>query len=191
MRCEWPQQSVDATTLREVAGRLVSYLKLEELVLPFGQLELVGSAALDLMTWRDVDLQVRMDHGREPELWRALINHFIGIEQIRRLNAIKFLGDYRPDMSRGWCLGIYLLFEGHEWKVDLWALTEEEQARSDLWLAEVRERLDPSSRDLILTVKQHLMVDGRVPQGLSRRLYQLVLLDGVHDPEELLTRLRS
>jgi hypothetical protein len=180
-----------ATQLKEESERLLSFLELEEGVSPFGALKRVGSAALDLMTWRDLDLQVKMERGSSVELFNQLFCQYNGVRSVRRLYAIRFEGDYRPGMSRGHYFGMVVDFEGADWKIDLWVLSPEEQRDSDGWMARATGALDAQARRLILRLKQQAMVDGRVPKGVSRQICEWVLLEGLRDEAELQERCKG
>lgn len=179
-----------AAQLKQEARAFLSFLQLEERIAPFGQVKWVGSFAWDLMSWKDVDLQVLLHPGTSSiELFNALFLAFSSLDEIRQLNNIRFIGDFKPHMPRGHCMGLICAFKSALWKADIWVLSPEEQIKSDAWEELIGRKLTPEARSLILTMKQRMMTKGRVPQGGSYALYQLVLREGVLEMEALQEKL--
>lgn len=177
-----------ATELKQEAGQLLASLRLEERIAPFGQMKIVGSMATDLMTWRDLDLQVQLRPGATSvDLFNALFVHYNSVDSVRRLVTIHFKGGFKPQMPRGHSFGIVAIFpkEPVQWKVDIWVLAPQDQAKSDAWMEQMERQLSPASRELILRMKQRMMVGGRVPQGGSYLLYQLVLAQSIANEQQL------
>ncbi len=183
-----------ATELKQEAKALLSFLRLEERIAPFGRVKWVGSFAWDLMTWKDVDLQVLLHPGASSRaLFNALFLAFSSLDETRQLNHIRFIGHFKPHMPRGHCLGLVCAFPGESvlWKADIWVLSPEAQAQSDAWEELIARRLTPEARSLILNMKQRMMEKGRVPQGGSYALYQLVLREEIVDAKALQEKLEQ
>ncbi len=189
-----PDPLVTATKLKQEAKEFLSFLSLEERIAPFGKVKWVGSYAWDLMTWKDVDLQVLLHPGASSiQLFNSLSLAYSSHDGIRQLNNIRFVGNFKPHMPRGHCLGIISVFPSEPvlWKADIWVLAPEDQAKSDAWEELIRSNLSIEARCLILHMKQRMMEKGRVPQGGSYLLYQLVLRDKIFDAKTLQDRLEQ
>ncbi|MEA3012371.1 MAG: hypothetical protein QOD42_916 [Sphingomonadales bacterium] len=91
----------------------------------FGETEIVGSAAFDLMTWRDMDIYTRLADRREPAFLGLLPALEAGIAAAgHALVRATYNDEYRrPDSpyGAGLYLGLRILTAaGQVWKVDLW-----------------------------------------------------------------------
>lgn len=178
-----------ASTIRANAAAFLESRGIPTLLRRFGDLHYTGSYALDLMTWNDVDLQLVLREGRNPmAALGGILQSLASAKGFREARLIRFLGAYQAHMPRGIFLG--LRFDAPEWggawKVDLWVLEPDDFERNQNLLRDLRERLDPENRDLILELKHALMTgQDRVPAMASHQLYRFVLLDGLRKWEEL------
>lgn len=154
-----------------------------------GDLFYTGSYNLDLMTWNDIDMQLVLKQGLDP--LKELGKFFTEISKdpdFIEAQLINFTGNYKPKMPRGLYLGIKLNCPdyGGIWKLDLWVLSETDFEKNRTLINQLRAKLTPQNRQLILDLK-HEMMNGneRVPQMGSHLLYQAILLEGIEDKELL------
>ena len=105
-----------AAGLRGEAGELLDQYGLLSGIASYGLTEVIGSYALDLMTWRDIDIQLpdERDVNRFEATMMSYANMFIRTDQ---------------DFPSGLYRGIRLLHRGQTWKVDLWGTVRENTPR--------------------------------------------------------------
>ena len=172
--------------LRAEAHTVLADLDLMALLARAGQPVLVGSAALGLMTWRDIDVEVYCDPlgaDRVFEAMRPLASH-PGITKLRFANwRGPFATAALPD---GYYWGIrYHIDPGHEWKIDVWFLPDDAPRPGQGYLQAISAQLTPETTLAILWIKDawHRLPAYR-DRILSVDIYDAVLEQGVRTPAE-------
>ncbi|MFL6764813.1 MAG: hypothetical protein ACJ8FO_06415 [Sphingomicrobium sp.] len=156
-----PEDSgVDASALRTEALSLIQSTRVDDLLKErFGDCSIVGSVALDLMSWRDIDLYVpveRSDAQRFIDVLPAIYGAFAGAAH----TVVRATFNDEWAVPRGsYGTGYYCGFRVRTpaavaWKIDLWGWgrgTYEAKLQEHRSLA---GRLARADRDLILKLKQ-------------------------------------
>jgi hypothetical protein len=147
----------------------------------------VGSAALGLMVWRDLDITVvceSLDVAAVVELGAQLALH----PRTRRVEFRNDMGAWNadPGYPDGLYLGLgYRSPAGHDWRLDVW-FVDDPCRQPDLGhLRTLPPRLDRESRLAILQIKTAW--HARAEYGRSVRsfdIYTAVLDAGVRTPEQ-------
>lgn len=153
---------------------------LHDVLASYGAVHIVGSYALQLMVWRDLDIHLipacldRREFfelgGRIAEL---LAPHRMQFRDEREVGT--------NGLPRGLYWGVYLRDErANAWKLDLWASGQEELDAVRSYSRRIQQRISPESRQSILEIKaacyQH--PDYRKIFG-SVDVYEAVLEHGV------------
>jgi len=172
----------------EAAARSVrADLGLDDLLGAIGEPHLVGSAALGLMVWPDLDMTVVCDRLDVAELHRAagtLIEH----PKVRLLTFRNDSGRWNVDPARypdGVYWGIEYRDEQHTWNIDIWFVTDAERQPDLRHLHELAPRLTPETREAIIAVKREWAGRPEYRNSVtSFDIYTAVLDDGVRTPVE-------
>ncbi len=162
-------------------------LHLDEVLSEVGEPVPVGSAALGLMVWRDLDITVVC-----PALQLAAVTGLaarLGVHpQVREVLFRNDTGEWNSDAQ--YPDGLYLRVryrnaEGHDWKVDVWFVDDPER-QPDLGHARaLPPRLTPDLRVVILRLKDTWW--SRPEYGRTVRSYDIytaVLDNGVRRSEQ-------
>ncbi len=184
-----------AENLHRQATDLVKDKKIFALLNELGQLYFTGSYALDLMTWKDIDMQLVLHEGIAPKnaLMQAL-DIFVQQEGFNDARVLNCTGEYKPHWPRGYCLSSKCSFPdfGGLWKFDLWILEKPVVDRGQLLLEQLKSTMTDQTRKLILEIKHELMKEsGRVPQMGSHWLYQAILVQGFSEKRAIYDFLRE
>jgi hypothetical protein len=113
----------------------------------------IGSYALDLMTWPDLDVSVELPHEHDVpaffDVGRAIARSFVAI---RMSFSNQFI---RPDVpfDHGLYWGIRLSYDEREWKLDLWGYGPDAYRAHLAEFGALRVRLAGADRLAILRVK--------------------------------------
>jgi hypothetical protein len=148
----------------------------------YGTVHVVGSYALELMVWRDLDI-----HLVPEELDREAFFELGGrIAEILTPHRMQFRDerDVRTDgLPAGFYWGVYLGDErAGAWKLDLWATDERGLNRVQTYCHSIRQRLSPQARDRILKIKGECWQQpGYRKRFGSADVYEAVLEHGVED----------
>ena len=173
--------------LQSEAAAVRSDLALDARLSRHGRVMDVGSAALGLMVWRDLDLTVVC-----PTLDVAAVAD-TGAELARRerVRKVRFRND-----TGGWNTnprypdGLYLGLDcrsriDHQWNVDIWFVDEPERQPDLAHARELPPRLTPESRVAILVIKDAWAQRPEYGnQVTSWDIYRAVLDDGLRTSAE-------
>ena len=172
--------------LQAEARAVEADLHVAELLGPIGEVNHVGSAALGLMVWRDLDLTVVCAKlALEPvtAVSARLAAH-------PRVNTITFRNDSEhwktnPNYPDGLYLGVgYRSPTNADWKLDIWFVDEPERQPDLAHMRWMPQKLTPETRTSILLIKSAWA--SRPEYGKSVKsfdIYQAVLEDGVQTLE--------
>ncbi len=162
-------------------------LRVEELLGAVGEVFRVGSAALGLMVWRDLDLTVVCTKlAVEPVVAiGARLSHHA---RVRRVEFRNDTGHWNTDprYPDGLYLGIgYRSPAGHDWKLDIWFVDEPDRQPDLAHVRWIPEQLTPETRDTILRIKSALVSQPEYGKSVkSFDIYASVLKDGIRSREE-------
>jgi len=142
----------------------------------FGTPHIHGSYALDLMTWRDLDIYLHTDTFKEADFF------LLGSKLCTLLQPIKMsfrneLIANTPGLPVGLYWGVYLGNErAGSWKIDIWAVDNSEFQKLVRYNTEIRERLTHSAVLSILEIKSQCWKDPEYRRSYnSADIYQAVL----------------
>jgi hypothetical protein len=174
-----------AEELRVEATSLLDELPWIGQMRQLGSIRPVGSYALDLMAWPDLDLHWVLPENLPVEkAFSRLLEALIPDPGWRKANFRNFLGDFKPQWPRGLYLGCEVKSPCSDriWKIDIWVQSSAVMEAGWRFLDDIAVRITPAKRRLILEAKQLLMgQEGRVPKMGSFYLYQAVCHEGLED----------
>ena len=171
--------------LQQEANEVRTSLHLDDLLHTAGEPVLVGSAALGLMVWEDLDLTVichSLDLGQVLDIGRSVSSH----PDVHTLTFRNDTGRWNVERHRypdGLYLGVrYRQEGGAEWKLDLWFVDEPERQPDLRHLRTLPPHLTEQNRQAILAIKTtwHRRPEYGV-QAFSADIYAAVVEDGVRD----------
>lgn len=145
-----------AHDLRTEASRLLYDEGLFSLISSVGPACIIGSFALDLMTWPDLDVSVQLRHEKDIstffDLGRDIANRFQATKMSFSNQSI------RPDVpfDHGLYWGIRLLYGGRTWKIDLWGYGDDAYQANLKDFDRLRSRLHDVDRVAILRIKNEV-----------------------------------
>jgi hypothetical protein len=173
--------------LQAEAAALRSDLALDSHLSRHGIVMDVGSAALGLMVWRDLDLTVvcpRLDVGQVADTGARLARH----HRVREVRIRNDTGAWNSDL--GYPDGLYLGLDcrgraQERWKVDIWFVDEPERQPDLAHARDLPARLTSETRGAILVVKDAWVRRPEYGNDVtSWDIYRAVLEDGVRTVAE-------
>lgn len=179
-------------TLRAEADALLYAQGLHPLVSEYGSVHVSGSYALQLMTWRDLDLYLEA-----PQL---TVEQFFGLGgRVASLLAAwkMFFTNHRRQPSSEGLHGLYWGIRlgdvtAGAWKIDLWALDTPTCQERLAHTQRIAGRLTPDSRTTILALKAQLWNHPAYRDTItSQDIYEAVLDAGVNCLDEFWDYVRS
>jgi hypothetical protein len=169
-----------STSLRREADVLLKEKGLLEILRVYGRPHVHGSYALDLMTWRDLDIYLESEDLSEHwffELGGRLATALVPTRMNFRNERI----ERTPDLPSGFYWGIYLsLSEAQSWKVDVWAIQSAECAALLARERHMAGKLSAANRPIILKIKKACWKHSEYRRGFSSAdIYHAVLEEHV------------
>ncbi len=173
-----------AAALKAEASELLHGAGLLEAVGGGRPVTVVGSYAMDVMTWRDLDVYLELRHERDTA---ALFAAGAAVERrfeiVRASYSNMFIRDDQ-EFESGLYWGVQLLHRGLAWKVDLWGYGEREHAEKMAASEELRRTVEGADRLAVLRVKDAACRWEQYRKGVcSVHVYDAVANCGVTTPE--------
>src|SRR6266496_2697553 len=176
----------DINNLIRKEADIILYEKgLLQILKSYGTAHITGSYALNLMTWRDLDVYLETGNMTEENFFK------LGAEINAVFNPVKM--SYRneritktKELPVGLYWGIYL---GNEregaWKIDLWAVDKRECGQRIKFCNEIAAKLTSSSREIILAIKSECWQDPEYRRSYgSKDIYEAVFSEQVKNIHE-------
>jgi len=171
-----------SAALRQEAIDLISRSGMGDLLeRQFRRPMIVGSVALDLMTWRDIDIYVPLDPAHRDRFFAVLPPI---VDALGATGHVPYRITYndewfrpRGDYGQGYYFGFRIAAsDGHDWKVDLWAWDPPVYEQKLEEFAALDARLQRADRALILRLKSEAQgLPGFRDRVTSYDIYQFVL----------------
>jgi hypothetical protein len=170
--------------IKKEADALLYEKGLLALLSSFGTPHVSGSYALDLMTWRDLDIYLEMEEMKEDRFFSLggqLASLLMPVKMSFRNETIA----KTPGLPDGFYWGIYLGNERKgDWKIDIWAIHAAECKRLLDYCMGIQEKLDKQKSARILAIKSCCWQDPEYRRSYSSMdIYTAVLDEGIRDME--------
>jgi len=158
--------------LRQQADEILLLIGLGKLVAPIGPLMPTGSYFMDLMMYPDIDVNLPLT---SPD---RLMGVGAELSKLDCVQKIRFLrGKDGPTKD-----GFYLKPEieygdwGRLWKIDIWSLPALALNNAQTEMVDLKNRMTPAHRAIILNTKYRLLNDeGRTPMYSGIFIYRAVI----------------
>jgi hypothetical protein len=165
---------------------------LQTMLARHGEVHVVGSYALGLMTWRDLDIHIV----REDLDVRAFFGLGSEIASLLKPHRMHFRDESTvgtPGLPRGFYWGIYLGDErSGAWKIDIWQTDRQAFQLVRRFGDELSARLNDANRAVILAIKAACWRHPQYRRGFtSADVYEAVLDRGVRDVQGFWADLRE
>lgn len=181
-----------ASVLRTEADSILHERGLLALMRAYGAPHVTGSYALDLMTWRDLDIYLE-----SPDMPEERFFELGGrIALALRPSRMQFRNERiarTPGLPAGLYWGVYAAFpEQRLWKIDIWCVPSEECCRLLRDCNDIERRLTPGTRTAILQIKARCCEHPEYRYGFSSQdIYTAVLDDGIETFDQFRTHLQA
>ena len=166
--------------IRKEADEITYGKGLHKILSQYGIPHFTGSYALQLMTWRDLDVYLETDSFSKEKFFE------LGKNIDHLLNPVKM--SFRneriaqtPGLPNGLYWGIYLGDERNgAWKIDIWAMDSKECQQRIEYCNKIFDKISNSARLHILDIKSQCWKDPAYRKSYSSAdIYKAVLEDGV------------
>lgn len=173
--------------LQNEASEVADELRLHELLSQAGEPVRVGSSALGLMVWRDLDMTVKCTRLNQ-QLIAQIASELMLRAGVRELKFINDTGVYNMDPAYPDGLYIDLKYksqQGKEWKMDIWFVDEPERQPDLKHIITMPDLLTQERREAILKIKNNWASHAEYGKTVrSFDIYTAVLEENVSTPEQ-------
>jgi hypothetical protein len=155
---------------------------LKSLLAEYGEVHVVGSHALHLMTWRDLDIHLVREDSSIEAFFR-LGGHIATLLQPHRMHFRDETLVRTTGLPPGLYWGVYLGDERDgAWKIDIWQTNRQDFESVRQFGEDIASRLNANNRETILAIKEACWVHPEYRRGFtSADVYAAVLDRGVRD----------
>ena len=167
--------------LRREATELLDKEGLLSMLRAVGTTQVIGSYALDTMTWPDIDISMNLPEAQNVELFFELAQRIATKFEITKMSYSNHYIRNFPGFDHGLYWGIQLRYASREWKVDLWGYNDTDYQRHIAEANELFCQLQQADHAAILRIKhvicQHPEYRGTLYNSMA--IYRAVLEDKV------------
>lgn len=110
--------------LRQEASDLLNKNGLIQMLRGYGTTRVIGSYTLNTMTWRDIDISMKLPDEQDVELFFKIGQKIATKFQITKMSYSNHFIRNFPGYDHGLYWGIRLRYAEQEWKIDLWGYDE-------------------------------------------------------------------
>ena len=183
---------VQQKELQGQAHEVLEALDLLHFLSEYGRPRIVGSVALGLMTWRDIDIDLEITGEiRDQDFWQTAKYLLAqdGVTLIILVDNRKMIEkDRPPSMYIG---GKVQADDGAIWKLDI-RFVSEQHAIAQKYIDSISYKLTDARKRAILSIKHVVAQDPRYRTEISSvDIYEAVLAKGITDLEGFKEQLRE
>jgi hypothetical protein len=174
--------------LRREADEVLSIICLREHGAHVGEFVPTGSYFMDLMMYPDIDLYL------PPATAEDLLRVAVSVSRYDCVSSIDFRRGGPGELEDGLYLKPIVEHGNWErpWKIDIWSLPRTVVDSKQGRLADLKSRMTPENRDLILRTKYKLLTPaGRTPMFSGLYIYEAVVDHGLSKLEAIVEYLKS
>ena len=172
-------------SIQEMAFKVVKELNLEKILGKYGEFVLVGSVVYGLMTWRDVDMDLRLPDIPTDKQYFELVSSIFPLLGIKKLTLVDDRKMEDKDRPRSMYLGIkYEDNDKNIWKIDIRILSKED-VTTDVIADLISSKATNENKETILRIKSQVHDNPNYHKKFSSvDIYEAVLNSGVNDLEQ-------
>lgn len=174
--------------LKREAEKIIQDLTLLEILDQYGEAQIVGSVALDLIVKRDIDIHLVVN---TPDLFGVVDRVYHQLLETEYIREVR-ISDYRDHCGVKIGIDAYPAASGN-WSIDIWITNCVEATGFEL-VSRLKQELRPEHREAILRIKRKYHQKGELRDGLSTLIYKAVVDKGVRNEEgfaQFLSELRN
>lgn len=175
--------------LHREGSRLLNETDFISILKQFGTLEVGGSYAYELLSYRDLDLGI-ISETLTKEKFGELVGALVSLPAVSKIKTSDRVDHGKPDDGRphGYWIGVSYILDGEAWNIDIWYQKSEWQVDETAKWIERLSKLSDEQRMTILKLKEELRSQNRYGVGKEYQsvdVYKAVLENDMHSIEDL------
>jgi len=138
--------------LQEQTNEVLQKLDLIKILSKYGEVKMVGSFSLGLMTWPDIDIDLISKTEINDQDYFSIINSLFCQKNIKQLILIDNRDSSEKNRPKSMYIGIMYNFNNIVWKIDIRYLNSSD-VRTENDLKQIKEKLTEDKINFILEIK--------------------------------------
>ncbi|HII4513749.1 S-4TM family putative pore-forming effector [Clostridium perfringens] len=168
------ENNLESKDLQKEAINIEKELGLINFLKQYGQVEIVGSVANNLIVNKDIDIHL-LTNNNINNISKKLIEFLKCINEIRNIK----IEDYNLEKK-----SICVIVENYNnWDIEIWITTDIKYTGFKM-KKELKEKLDCDKRNTILNIKKYYNEKGLLHGEMSTNIYRAVLYNNVNNINE-------
>ncbi len=177
--------------LQTQAGNVLTNLNLIGELSKYGEVKIVGSVALGLMTWPDIDIDLISNKEINEKDFFEIIKYTFSQKNIKQLILIDNRSSFEKNRPQSMYLGIIYKLNGIDWKIDIRYLNSSE-AWAEKDIEKIKTKLTEDKIKTILEIKTFFHNHPKYRKEFSGYdIYNAVLDNNISTVEEFSNLLKT
>ena len=167
-------------SLQAQAAEVLKRLDLLKLISRYGRATVVGSVALVLMTWPDIDIDLKSKAGINNHDYFEIIKKIFAQKDVRKLTLIDNRASLEKNRPPSFYIGLVYDLDGVSWKIDIRYMNSADDW-AEQYIDKIKSRLTAAKIASILEIKTafhshplygreihgHMIYEAVLDQGIS------------------------
>lgn len=174
-------------SLQKQAGAILKELDLKNILGKHGEVQIVGSLALGLMVWEDIDIDVIVEKKVNIEEYFQTIRALFRHPHINDIRMIDNRTNHENDRPTSMYIGVHYKKEKQKkWKIDIRLVHAKDSYAVD-FVNEIKSKLNQENTLKILTIKHAVHKDPGYGKKFSAvDIYKSVIEKNISNAQEFL-----
>ena len=179
------------STLQKQGLEVIKNLEIEKILSVYGEFKLVGSIVYGLMTWRDIDMDLRLDNDPTDLTYWEIVQSLFKKSGVNLLTLADNRKQREKDRPKSMYIGIkYEDKDKNIWKIDIRILGKEFVTTDKV--AELIKKATTEQRQLILFIKSQVHNDPKYHKDFSSLdIYEAVIINNITTLQEFKDYLKN
>lgn len=171
-----------SSAIKQEADVLLYDIGLAPTLSKYGKVFPTGSYAMDLMTWRDLDIYLDIEHVDKNRMY-DLVHEMAALLQPFWLEAKSMLDNPEPGFPHGYFIGMETRLVGSNvWNIDLIVMALQDILQAQDEMNQRMCKINPVTRKVVLELKNH---PHYLKNFFSTDVYDAVINSSVRSVDEL------
>jgi hypothetical protein len=172
------------TKLQKQATGVLSSLDLVNTLLKYGEVKMVGSVALGLMTWPDIDIDLESNSEINDKDYFEIVKYIFSQKNIKQLKLIDNRNSFEKNRPKSMYIAVIYNLNGVEWKIDIRYLNSGDAFAED-YLNKIKSKLTEEKITAILKIKTDFCNHHKYRKEFSGfEIYNAVLDENIYSIED-------
>lgn len=172
-------------TLISEADKILHDYGLLQILNKYGNPIVHGSYALNLMTWRDLDIYLETNEMNEKKFFNLGGEIAVSLKPHRMHCRNEFIGK-TPNLPVGFYWAVYTTLKFPEvWKIDIWTMDSNQIRLYQKEFDDLKSKINREKRLIILMIKNHFCKHSEYRRKFnSADIYHAVIEEGISSIKE-------